>query len=84
MGGPDAFSNCPLQTALVLLVVSLFILGCVVPSFMGSTVDIRRQSEETHDLSKHITAEKKKGKNQVGLCVPLSLPALLQIANPRN
>ena len=41
-------SHC--KQSVVLLVVSLFLMGCVVPSLVGSTVDIRRQSEENNDL----------------------------------
>ena len=42
---PNAFSGCPLPTSAVFPVVPLFLLCCVVPSFVGSTVDMRRQSE---------------------------------------
>ena len=46
------------RQSVVLLVVSLFLLGCGVPCSVGSTVDIRRQNEENNDLSKHSTANK--------------------------
>ena len=62
------FAHC--KQSVVLLDV---LLGCIVPSSVGSTVDIRRQSEETNDLSKHSTA--KRGGNQVGLCAPAPAPA---------
>ena len=48
------------KQCVVLLVVSLFLLGCVVPSAVGSTIDIRRQSEDNKGLSKHNTTRKKK------------------------
>ena len=81
---PSPIAHC--KQSVVLLVVSLFLLGCVVPSSVGSTVDIRRQSEENHDLSKHSTAQHStEKKEKISLdCVPLSLPALLQIASPRT
>ena len=63
---PSPFAHC--KQSVVLLVVSLFLLGCVVPSSMGSARDIRRQSEENNDLSKHSTA--KKGGKQVDLFAP--------------
>ena len=77
------------KQSVVLLVVSLFLLGCVVPSSVGTTVDIRRQSEENSDLSEHRTAKKTKKKKEGGGetslgYVPLPLPGLLQIATPRN
>ena len=75
---PSPIAHC--KQSVVLLVVSLFLLGCVVPSSVGSTVDIRRQSEENNELSKHSTA-KKKGGTTLGY-VPL--PGLLQIATPKN
>ena len=79
---PSPIAHC--QQSVVLLVVSLFLLGCVVPSSVGSTVDIRRKSEEHNDLSKHSTA-KKGGGGRLGYA-PLLLPppGLLQIATPRN
>ena len=79
---PSPIAHC--KQSVVLLVVSLFLLGCVVPSSVGSTVDIRRQSEENNDLSKHSTT-KKKEKTRLGY-VPLllPLPGLLQTATPRN
>ena len=42
--------NKSFHGSVVLLVVSLFLLGCVVPSSVGSIVDIRRQNEENNDL----------------------------------
>ena len=55
---PSPIAHC--KQSVVLLVVALFLLGCVVPSSLGSAVDIRRQNEENNDLSKHSTAEKRK------------------------
>ena len=57
---PSPIAHC--KPSAVLVVVSLFLLGCVAPSSVGSTVDSRRLSEENNDLSKHST-ETKKGKN---------------------
>ena len=56
---PSPIAHC--KQSVILLVVSLFLLGCVVPSSVGSTVDIRIQNEN-NDLSKHSTAKKKKEK----------------------
>ena len=56
---PSPIAHC--KQFVVLLVVSLFLLGCVVPSAVGSTVDIRRQSEDNKGLSKHNTTRKEKG-----------------------
>ena len=64
---PSPIAHC--KQSVVLLVVSLFLLGCVVLSSVGSAVDIRRQSEGNNDLSKHSTA-KKTGGNQVDLFAP--------------
>ena len=58
---PSPIAQC--KQFVVFLVVSLFLLACVVPSSVGSKVDIRRQSEENDDLSKHSTAKKKKKKS---------------------
>ena len=55
---PSPIAHC--KQSVVLLVVSLFLLGCVVPSAVGSTVDIRRQSEDNKGLSKHNTTRKEK------------------------
>ena len=63
-----------------LLIVSLFLLGCVVPASLGSKVYIRRQNEQSNYLSKHSTA-KKMEEPKLG-CVPLLLvPA---DCTPRN
>ena len=78
---PSPIANC--KQSVVLLAVSLLLLGCVVPSSLGSTVHIRRQSEENKDLSKYSTAKKKKKKKRLGY-VPLPLPGSLQIATPRR
>ena len=56
-------------------------LGLCFPSSVGSTVDIRRQSENNKDLSKHNTAKRKKNRWDRAL---LSLPVLLQTASSRN
>ena len=57
---PSPIAHC--KQSVVLLVVSLFLLGCAVPSAVGSTVEIRRQSEDNKGLSKHNTTRKgKKG-----------------------
>ena len=79
---PSPIAQC--KKSVVLLVVSLFLLDCAVPSSVGSTVHIRGQTEENNDLPKH-NAAKKKGENMLGY-VPLflPLPRLLQIATPRN
>ena len=55
---PSPIAHC--KQSVALLVVSLFLLGCVVPSSVGSTVDIRRQSEENNDLSKQHGKKKTK------------------------
>ena len=63
---PSPIAHC--KQSVVLLVVSLFLLGRVVPSAVGSTVDIRKQSEDNKGLSKHNTKGKKKqGGGQVSL-----------------
>ena len=59
---PSPIANC--KHSVVLLVVSLVLLGPVVPSAAGSTLDIRRQSEDHEGLSKHST--KRKGKKGGG------------------
>ena len=76
---PSPIAHC--KQSVVLLVVSLFLLGCVVPTSVGSTAEIRRQSEDNKDLSKHNTA--KRGKNRWDGAL-LSLPVLLQTDNSRN
>ena len=53
---PSPIAHC--KQSVVLLVVSMFLLGCVVPSSMGSAVEIRSPCEENNDLSKHGTAKK--------------------------
>ena len=53
---PSPIAHC--KQSVVLVVVSLFLLGCAVPSSLSSTVDIRRRSEENNDLSKQSTAKK--------------------------
>ena len=78
---PSPIAHCKQFVLLVLLVVSLFLLGCVVPSSVGSTVDIRRQNEDNKDLSKHNTAKRKKNRWDGVL---LSPPVLLQTDNSRN
>ena len=71
------------KQSVVLLVVSLFLLGCVVPSLVGSTIAIRRQSEENHDVPKHITTKKNRKRKKSGWtkcpcpyqhCCRLSIP----------
>ena len=72
---PSPSARC--KQSVVLLVVSLFLWGCVVPSSVGSTVDIvdiRRQSEENNDPSKHSTARKKKRKKPGWAMHPCSCP----------
>ena len=64
---PSPVAHC--KQSVVLLVVSLFLLGCVVLSSVGSTVDITRQREENHDPSRHSTAKKKKKRKQSGCTV---------------
>ena len=62
------------KQSVVLVVISLFLLGCVVPSAVGSTIDIGRQSEDNKGLSKHNTTRKgKKGGEirQPGTLLPL-------------
>ena len=78
---PSPIAHC--TPSAVLLVLSLFLLGYVVPSSVGSTVDIKRQKEKNNDLSKHSTAQRKKGGNRLD-CVPLFVPSLLHVANHRN
>ena len=46
--------------------------------------DIRRQSEENNYLSKHGTAKKGGGEKNRLDDVPLALPGLPKITNPRN
>ena len=61
------------KQSVVLLVVSLFLLGCAVPSAVGSTIDIRRQSEDNKGLSKHnTTRNEKRGTKSASLepCCP--------------
>ena len=79
MGSLDAFSYCPLQTVCSTPGCLLVPLGLCCPLLSGFN---SRQNEENHDLPKHNTA-RKKGNFRLD-CVPLSQPALLQIANPRN
>ena len=50
---------------LILLVVSLFLLGCIVFSSIGSIINIRKQIEVNNFLSKHNTAEKSAGRNRL-------------------
>ena len=70
---PSPIAHC--KQSVVLLVVSLFLLGCAVPS-AGSTVDIRRQSEDNKGLPKHNTTRKeKKGEKIRQPGTLLSLPA---------
>ena len=76
---PSPVAHC--KQSVVLLVVSLFLWGCAVPSSVGSTVDIRRQNEENNDLSKYSTAKKRRGGGRL-ICWPLALSEVLQIANP--
>ena len=50
-------------------------LGGVVPSAVGSTVDIRRQREDNKGLSKHNTTRKEKKGGEIGQAGTLqSLP----------
>ena len=64
---PSPIAHC--KQCEVLLVVSLFLLGCVVLSSVGSTMNIRRQREEKNDLSQHSKA-KEGGGGRVGLWAP--------------
>ena len=69
---PSPIARC--KQSVVLLVVSLFLLGCVVPSAVGSIVDITRQREDNKGLSKHNTTRKKKkgGRNRASWNPPVS------------
>ena len=55
---PSPIAQC--KQSVLLVVFSLFLLGCALPSSVGSTVDGRRLSEEINHLSKHSTAKKNK------------------------
>ena len=82
---PSPMAHC--KQSVELLIVPLFLLGCVVPSSVGSSVETRRQSKEHNDLSKHSTAKKKRKKEKSRLgYVPLLLPLLrlLLSATPRT
>ena len=48
----------------MLLVVCLFLLGCIVFSSIGSIINIRKQIEVNNFLSKHNTTEKSAGRNR--------------------
>ena len=79
---PSPIGNC--KQSVVLLVVCLFLLDCVVPSSVGSTVDIKKQSEENNDLPKHSTAKKKKKKKKKEKTRLGYVPLPLQIATQES
>ena len=68
---PSPIAHC--KQSVVLLVVSLFLLDCVVPSSVGSTVDIRRQ--KVKKMIYQSTAQQKRGGGTRLDYVPAPAPA---------
>ena len=83
---PSPIAHC--KQSVILLVVSLFLLGCVVPSSVDSTVDIRTR-RKNNVLPMHNRAkgkkEKEKEKEKTWLdYAPMPLPGLPHTMGARN